>query len=129
MRWLENDDGDELYEDYCVDRAVNESHRQRNLKRRSRGKDGGFTRVSGWDTSQEEDAQRYCEKCGMLLICSITDYGIEQEIEYIKEADSLSASDCWTISRLLSGSGCHSDDKYWQQIAGHAERLMKASLK
>lgn len=124
MRWLENDEGDELYELYCVDCVVKESYRQRNLKRRTKGKDGGFTRVSGWDDSFEDDSQRFCERCGIILECSLFGYAIAEEIAHLVECDKLEPDVAWTIARFLGGFGCFDETEHWPQIEPHAARLM-----
>lgn len=124
-RWLENEKGDELYELYCVDCAVNESYRQRHLKRRTKGRDGGFTRVSGWNESVEAISQCFCGTCGMLLECSLLENGIKEEIEFLAECDDLEPGVAWTVARFLGGFGCFNEAEHWPQIEPHAARLMR----
>lgn|GEM_PF-6368985 len=116
-RWLETHDGFDCQQDYCVDCVEIQRYVERHNKT-------GFTKIRGWDDRTEVDSVMHCDRCGVRLKCSLTDCGMEQEIEYLLQDDHLTDEDCYTISDFLDGFGCYDDGKYWPLIAPHAERLM-----
>lgn len=60
--------------------------------------DGGF--------DQEEDGCSHCEDCGKLLEYSLTDYGVDEELEHFLDRDPFDwndPDDCFHIARIAQG--------------------------
>lgn len=121
MRWLVSDAGKCSEGFYCVDCVKIQRYVERHRK-------SGLTDIDGWDESFYEDSQRFCERCGVVLECSLTKHGIDEEVRHLTEdATSLHDTDCWTIARFLDGYGDWRDEEHGPLLAPHVERLISGS--
>jgi len=121
MRWLLDNDGG-LFEtnnggDFCYDCV----EIQKFVNRHERN---GFTQIDGWNESFPSDSPRWCERCGILLCHSLTEYGISEEIGGLSEPGRMLPGDAAIIHNFLDGIGDYQRDKHWPLIEPHAIRLM-----
>lgn len=117
-RWLETEGGDANGGDFCVD-CVEAVARQRKRQKNP------YHHIHGWDDAQESDSVPHCEKCGILLEHSPTEYCIESDIEWLSEAKEIDAEGAAIILNWLSGMGCYSREKHWPLVVRHVKRFMR----
>lgn len=125
MRWLENSDGDCDENDYCPKCAEIQRYVERH-------KNTGYTRIIGWNESIEEDSQRRCARCDVLLHISPTEYMIDDEIEYLATCSEMHVEDAAQFHNWLTHNGNYNGfnrHKYWPLIEPHAKRLLEAAKK
>ncbi len=68
-RWLTTKDtNNSLDGDWCVD-CIEKAAKRHNAD------------IDGWDDYPEQDGPRWCEDCGALLTHSLTEYGVDSELE------------------------------------------------
>lgn len=76
------------------------------------------------DTSSNEDGQRYCEKCGIVLEHRFTDWGEEEEIGYSADPDMLdkpiSPDEAFTLISVIE-SGCPLLSERWPDYDYHSD--------
>lgn len=94
LHWIGGADDGEYYCRKCCEKQV------RKLKRA--GDVDAFV-DGGWGT--EEDGQRWCADCAALLDHSLTDYGVEAELEALEEACGVDAEFAHIASCVLGVGG------------------------
>lgn len=117
QHWLQGGDQGMSYCSACAQKAVDAGDAE--------AVDGG------WD--QECDGQAFCETCGIPLQYTLTDYGVEQELESMmaaKDLAALSPAGAYAISRVLERYDQDSEVLrlvpkieralgWWQQLTDH----------
>ena len=53
----------------------------------------------------EEDGSRCCESCGVILDCTLNDYGVTSEMDHFQEYGIQSKEDAYTFLRVLGSEG------------------------
>ncbi len=120
-RWLEDPQGNMDEGSYCPDCAVIQRYVERHNKTR-------YTRISGWDESQSQDSPTWCERCGVLLHHSPTEYMIEEEWSFwVDPHRELDATDFAILHNLMTCGGLYEmqRDKWWPVLEPHAKRMMQ----
>lgn len=80
--WLEFDGTEMSLEDFGVDAATSFCRpcSQKFIESQEAEHQSSFTTCGGYAT--EHDSAPFCEDCGVMLYHTLTDYGIEQELEH-----------------------------------------------
>ena len=117
--WAHGDDGSLSYCYDCCKKKVK-------LLRKAdpKNKDEYFV-DGGWDW--ENDSIPFCESCGALLSCSLTDYGSEEEVDCLLEHgfNLDEKMDYYSMDMVI---GCHGwrpmTEEFYSRNAGKRERDM-----
>jgi hypothetical protein len=114
--WLsgELDDNEEYCHD-CAEKKLDEIRRKRRDPEL-----GGLGCGCG---THESDSQLFCEMCGKKLMCSLTNYGIEQEIEHFEQYwfEALDHPAEWAALGKVLDALMYDDDEKWDRIAAILE--------
>jgi len=103
--------------DFCVDCVQIQYYVNRHKK-------NGFTDIDGWDEYFPSDSPHWCARCHVLLCHSLTEWGVNQEIDGLEHPGAMSAGDAAIVHNFLDGIGDYQRDKHWPLIEPHAMRLM-----
>jgi hypothetical protein len=95
LHWVDGDDAGGSYCRKCASRRVRHLRASEPESRAS--VDGGWI--------GEEDGQQWCESCGVILDCSYTDHGVQDELEHLEETGIRSAEDGYIAANVISLHG------------------------
>jgi hypothetical protein len=87
-----------------------------------------YTEIAGdGGSAGGTDSQPFCEGCGAALLCSPSKDMIEEDIEWLADAEEIGKESALSIHEWLTGMGDYQPEKHWPMIEPHAKRLMTAA--
>lgn len=107
VHWVINKDGYDEEGDFCPECVIGELVRVVTEQGRV-DEDDDDTRTIYEYPATEDDGCRHCETCGALLDYTLTNYGVENELDHFSDADSVwdwnDADACFELSRVINGA-------------------------
>lgn len=101
----------------CAESAIDEFYEANPDQRGEDDDELALFLDGGWNT--EHDSPPYCEVCGDALDGSLTDYGVDQELEHFEEhPPRIDYPTDWDLF-ANAAEGLDDDDERWMWIAEH----------
>lgn len=120
--WICTPDGDGGGE-WCPDCGY---YKVRHLRRHDRKRRGAYLLDGGWPT--EDDHTCFCAGCGAILDASLTDYGVEQELDHFRMYGVTpgSAIVAYYVAEVLAQVACTTPEDAWkaEEACTAAEALL-----
>lgn len=109
IHWLSSQETDiDQSEDWCYNCAVKKAEELTIQLKKKVDVDGGWS-------SQESDTCSHCQDCETQLNYSLTEYGVESELDHFLDEDikilPLSKEEAYEINEVLGSYNCYDEQK------------------